>query len=89
MIKNIREGIPQNFNGCSIDVYFIVLINTDVIDAWDFECDWEFDTAEREVVGTVTATSTEQNDAGPGNSVTYDILENEFTGYGQGDAGNQ
>ena len=55
-----------------------------VIEAWDFQCDWEFDTAEREVVGTVTATSTEQNDAGPGNAVQYDILENEFTGYGQG-----
>ena len=55
-----------------------------VIDAWDFQCDWEFDTAEREVVGTITATSTEQNDAGPGNSVMFDILENEFTGYGQG-----
>ncbi len=64
-------------------------IKQTVIDAWDFQCDWEFDNAEREVVGTVTATSTEQNDAGPGNAVTYDILENEFTGYGQGDADNQ
>ena len=31
------------------------------------------------------ATSTEQNDAGPGNFIMYDILENEFTGYGQGE----
>ena len=58
------------------------------VDGYDVS-PWEFDNAEREVVGTVTATSTEQNDAGPGNAVTYDILENEFTGYGQGDAGNQ
>ena len=55
-----------------------------VIDSWDFQCDWEFDDAEREIIGTITATSTEENDAGPGKVVQYDILEENFSGYGQG-----
>ena len=55
-----------------------------VIQEWEFQCDWEFDTAEREIVGTVTATTTEESDAGPNNTIIYDIYENEFTGYGQG-----
>ena len=45
-----------------------------VIEAWDFQCDWEFDTAEREVVGTVTATSRFNNSL----VIWYDILENRF-----------
>ena len=59
-----------------------------VIDSWDFQCDWEFDKTEREVIGTITATSTEENDAGAGNTVEFDILEGDFTGYGQGNSQN-
>jgi hypothetical protein len=55
-----------------------------VIDDWDFQCDWEFDDAEREIIGTITATSTEENDAGAGKVVQFDILEENFSGYGQG-----
>ena len=55
-----------------------------VIDAWEFQCDWLFDDDEKEMTGTITATSTEENDAGAGNTIVYDILSVEFTGYGQG-----
>ena len=60
-------------------------IKQTIIDNWDFQCDWEFDDIEKEIVGTITATSTDKNDVGPGNFIMYDILENEFTGYGQGE----
>ena len=53
-----------------------------VIEAWDFECDWEYDGVQ--MSGTITATSTEENDAGAGKSIEYDILNGDFTGYGQG-----
>ena len=53
-----------------------------VMDSWDFECTWEYDGLQ--MSGTVTATSTDANDAGPGKIIEYDILNNDFTGYGQG-----
>ena len=46
-----------------------------VIDAWDFQCDWKFDEAEGEILGTITATSTENNDAGPGKVVEVIISD--------------
>lgn len=55
-----------------------------VIDAWEFQCDWIFDEDEKELSGTITATSTEANEAGPGKSVVYDLKSGEVTGYGQG-----
>ena len=57
-------------------------VSQDVIDSWDFECNWEYDGAQ--LTGQVTATSTDENDAGPGKIIQYDILDNNFTGYGQG-----
>ena len=56
-----------------------------VIDAWEFQCDWIFDEDEKELSGTITATSTEANEAGPGRSVVYDLKSGEVTGYGQGE----
>ena len=56
-----------------------------VIDSWEFQCDWIFDDDEKEITGTITATSTEANEAGAGKTVAYDILTGEVTGYGQGD----
>ena len=56
-----------------------------VIDSWDFQCDWEFDQAERAILGTITANSTENNSAGPGKQIVFDILTKSYTGYGQGD----
>ena len=56
-----------------------------VIDAWEFQCDWIFDPDEKEITGTITATSTEANEAGAGKTVAYDLLTGEVTGYGQGD----
>ena len=53
-----------------------------VIDSWDFECSWEYDGVQ--MSGTITATSTDANDAGAGKSIEYDILNGDFTGYGQG-----
>ena len=55
-----------------------------VIDAWDFQCDWIYDEAQKEITGTITATSTEANEAGAGKVVVYDIITGEATGYGQG-----
>lgn len=55
-----------------------------VIDSWDFQCDWIYDEAEREITGTITASSTEANEAGPGKVVVYDITTGSVTGYGQG-----
>ena len=55
-----------------------------VIDSWDFQCDWIYDEAEREITGTITASSTEANEAGPGKVVVYDIMTGSVTGYGQG-----
>ena len=56
-----------------------------VIDAWEFQCDWIFDDDEKEITGTITAISTEANQAGAGKTVAYDLLTGEVTGYGQGD----
>ena len=55
-----------------------------VIDSWEFQCDWIFDDDEKEITGTITATSTEANEAGAGKTVAYDLLTGEVTGYGQG-----
>ena len=55
-----------------------------VIDAWEFECDWEFEEFAKEIIGQITATSTESNDAGPGKQIIYDLFTGEYTGYGQG-----
>ena len=65
---------------------FIEIKNT-VTENWEFECSWEWDNVDG-MLGTVTATSTDENDAGPGNSIEYDIEYEEFSGYGQGEAGN-
>ena len=62
----------------------IIEMKQNIIREWDFQCDWVFDEAEREVVGTITATSTENNDAGPGKQLILDIQTNTYTGYGQG-----
>ena len=56
-----------------------------VIDAWEFQCDWIFDDDEKEITGTITAISTEANQAGAGKTVAYDLLTGEVTGYGQDD----
>ena len=58
-----------------------------VTDNWDFECSWDWDDQEG-MEGTITATSTGENDAGPGKVIEYVIETEEFTGYGQGNAGN-
>ena len=55
-----------------------------VTDSWEFECSWDWDQNTSRMEGTVSATSTDENGAGPGNTVTYNIEENEFTGFGQG-----
>ena len=62
----------------------LIEMKQSVVDSWDFQCDWEFDDAEREIIGSITATSTEENDAGAGKVVQYDILEEQFSGYRQG-----
>ena len=54
-----------------------------VIDSWEFQCDWFFDDDEREIIGTITATSTEQNKLGANKVVAYNIESGEYTGYGQ------
>ena len=56
-----------------------------VIDAWEFQCDWIFDDDKKEITGTITAISTEANQAGAGKTVAYDLLTGEVTGYGQDD----
>ena len=57
-----------------------------VTDAWEFECSWDWDQNMSRMEGTVSATSTDENGAGPGNTVTYTIEENEYTGFGQGNS---
>ena len=54
------------------------------IDAWKFGCDWEFDESTGEVTGQIIATSTDDNAAGSGKVVIYDLFTGEYTGYGQG-----
>ena len=60
-------------------------IKTAVVENWEFECSWQFDPTDG-MYGTVSATSTDENDAGPGNTIEYDIEYEDFSGYGQGDA---
>ena len=62
----------------------MIEMKQNVVDAWDFQCDWEFDDAEKEILGTITASSTENNEAGPGKQLILDIQTNTYTGYGQG-----
>ena len=52
-----------------------------VIDAWEFQCDWLFDYDEKQMTGTITATSTESNNAGSGIIIEYDILTGEFDAF--------
>ncbi len=67
-----------------MEQYGAIEMKQSVIDAWEFQCDWIFDEDEREISGTIVATSTEENDAGSGKMIVYDILSGEFTGYRQG-----
>ena len=60
-------------------------IKTAVVENWEFECSWQFDPTDG-MYGTVSATSTDENDVGPGNTIEYDIEYEDFSGYGQGDA---
>ena len=62
-------------------------IKTATIEKWEFECSWQWDDTDG-MYGTVSATSTDENNAGAGNMVEYDIEYEDFTGYGQGEAGN-
>ena len=52
-----------------------------VIDAWEFQCDWLFDDDEKQMTGTITATSTESNNAGSGIIIEYYILTGEFDAF--------
>ena len=54
-----------------------------VTENWEFECACELDENEG-ITGTITATSTDENDAGAGKVIEYQIETEEFTGYGQG-----
>ena len=80
----VRKGQMPNDCFEQMEDEGTIEMRQDVIDSWEMQCDWEYDQTERQITGVITFTSTEQNDAGPGNVVTYDILTNEFTGYGQG-----
>ena len=93
-IKNLEQSATNFYqqNGrmpgdCyeEMEQYGAIEMKQSVIDAWEFQCDWIFDEDEREISGTVTATSTEANEAGPGKSVVYDLKSGEVTGYGQGE----
>ena len=92
-IKNLEQSATNFYqrNGrmpgdCyeEMEQYGAIEMKQSVIDAWEFQCDWLFDEDEREISGTVTATSTEANEAGPGKSVVYDLKSGEIFGYGQG-----
>ena len=54
-----------------------------VTENWEFECSWELDDTDG-ITGTITATSTDENNAGAGKVIEYQIETEEFTGYGQG-----
>ena len=54
-----------------------------VTENWEFECSWELDDVDG-ITGTITATSTDENKAGAGKVIEYQIETEEFTGYGQG-----
>ena len=56
-----------------------------VTENWEFECAWELDDVDG-ITGTITATSTDENDAGAGKVIEYQIETEEFTGYGQGNS---
>ena len=64
----------------------LIEVKQSIIDAWEFECSWDWDQNMSRMEGTVSATSTYENGAGPGNTVTYTIEENKYTGYGQGNS---
>ena len=63
--------------------YGYIEITEPVIDFWEFECSWDWDQSDYRMVGTVYATSTHRNAAGPGNVIEYYIEEDSFYGYGQ------
>jgi len=92
-MKNMYQSAGSYYNrygSMPVDCYEemetkgMIEMKQNVIDSWDFQCDWEFDDGSTEVMGTITATSTENNDAGAGKVLVLDILTNEVTGYGQG-----
>ena len=56
-----------------------------VTENWEFECAWELDENDG-ITGTITATSSDENDAGAGKTIEYTIETEEFTGYGQGNS---
>ena len=56
-----------------------------VTENWEFECSWEMDEDEG-ITGTITATSTDENNAGAGKVIEYQIETEEFSGYGQGNS---
>ena len=94
-IRNLEKSAGQYYleNGelpydCWEDMESMdyIEVKQSVIDSWWFECDWYFDDDTRGIVGTITATSTEENGLGPGKSIHYDIEYGEFTGYGQGNS---
>ena len=93
-IKNLEQSATNFYqqNGrmpgdCyeEMEQFGAIEMKQSVIDAWEFQCDWIFDDDEREIAGTIIATSTEANEAGAGKTVAYDLLTGEVTGYGQGD----
>ncbi len=92
-IKNLEQSATNFYqqNGrmpgdCyeEMEQYGAIEMKQSVIDSWEFQCDWIFDEDEKELSGTIVATSTEKNDAGSGKTIVYDIFSGEFTGYGQG-----
>ena len=92
-MKNMYQSAGSYYNrfgSMPVDCYEELLyvgmieIEQNVIDSWDFQCDWEYDDWHHETIGTITATSTDSNEAGPGKVLVLDILNNEYTGYGQG-----
>tara|TARA_B100000674_G_C37868372_1_gene928230 strand:- start:390 stop:818 length:429 start_codon:yes stop_codon:yes gene_type:complete len=90
-IKNIVQSATNFYqqNGImpgdcyeEMQQYGLIEMKQSVIDAWEFQCDWFFDDDDREIVGMISATSTEANEAGAGKTIVYDILSGTFTGYG-------
>ena len=63
----------------------IIEIKQAVTENWEFECSWEIDDTDG-ITGTITATSSDENDAGAGKTIEYQIETEEFTGYGQGNS---
>ena len=80
----LRYGVMPSDCFEEMETRGMIEMKQNVVDSWDFQCDWEFDDAEKEILGTITASSTENNEAGPGKQLILDIQTNTYTGYGQG-----